>query len=147
MRTEVASDRKGTRRLEANDNRIRIRERNMDVKNINKQKTNNFFFSSRRRHTCSSNVTGVQTCALPICFTSSAYCPHLWQYIPCSVSPQFIQSAYCGVCSFRIRFNRLISIKLRVCFRFSSQFIFRVVTRVCDFKLIMLYNSYVCLQN
>src|SRR3546814_3717723 len=27
-----------------------------------------FFFSSRRRHTSCSLVTGVQTCALPICF-------------------------------------------------------------------------------
>ena len=26
-----------------------------------------FFFSSRRRHTRSFHVTGVQTCALPIC--------------------------------------------------------------------------------
>ena len=26
-----------------------------------------FFFSSRRRHTSSGRVTGVQTCALPIC--------------------------------------------------------------------------------
>src|SRR5210317_2501410 len=28
--------------------------------------TDNFFFSSRRRHTSFLNVTGVQTCALPI---------------------------------------------------------------------------------
>src|SRR3546814_5996045 len=27
-----------------------------------------FFFSSRRRHTRGALVTGVQTCALPICF-------------------------------------------------------------------------------
>ena len=27
-----------------------------------------FFFSSRRRHTRSGRVTGVQTCALPICY-------------------------------------------------------------------------------
>ena len=36
-----------------------------------------FFFSSRRRHTISSNVTGVQPCALPI----SAHlmrCPSPW---------------------------------------------------------------------
>ena len=26
-----------------------------------------FFFSSRRRHTRCADVTGVQTCALPIC--------------------------------------------------------------------------------
>src|SRR3546814_13658152 len=30
-----------------------------------------FFFSSRRRHTRCALVTGVQTCALPICETSS----------------------------------------------------------------------------
>src|SRR3546814_6851253 len=29
-----------------------------------------FFFSSRRRHTSCALVTGVQTCALPICITS-----------------------------------------------------------------------------
>src|SRR3546814_12834330 len=29
-----------------------------------------FFFSSRRRHTRSALVTGVQTCAFPICFRS-----------------------------------------------------------------------------
>src|SRR3546814_8262948 len=29
-----------------------------------------FFFSSRRRHTRCALVTGVQTCALPICFAS-----------------------------------------------------------------------------
>src|SRR3546814_9821379 len=30
-----------------------------------------FFFSSRRRHTSGALVTGVQTCALPICSSSS----------------------------------------------------------------------------
>src|SRR3546814_1384995 len=30
-----------------------------------------FFFSSRRRHTRCALVTGVQTCALPICFPLS----------------------------------------------------------------------------
>src|SRR3546814_9885375 len=29
-----------------------------------------FFFSSRRRHTRCALVTGVQTCALPICFST-----------------------------------------------------------------------------
>src|SRR6056300_409811 len=33
-----------------------------DIKNL----YGNFFFSSRRRHTICLNVTGVQTCALPI---------------------------------------------------------------------------------
>src|SRR3546814_1314769 len=31
-----------------------------------------FFFSSRRRHTRCALVTGVQTCALPICLIESA---------------------------------------------------------------------------
>src|SRR3546814_6309639 len=30
-----------------------------------------FFFSSRRRHTRCALVTGVQTCALPICYLAS----------------------------------------------------------------------------
>src|SRR3546814_11994463 len=35
-----------------------------------------FFFSSRRRHTGCALVTGVQTCALPICFSAgSVACP------------------------------------------------------------------------
>src|SRR3546814_1710183 len=33
-----------------------------------------FFFSSRRRHTRCSLVTGVQTCALPICLLAFAPC-------------------------------------------------------------------------
>src|SRR5919109_3458286 len=43
-----------------------------------------FFFSSRRRHTISFHVTGVQTCALPICYPSitggAMYAPpaYLW---------------------------------------------------------------------
>src|SRR3546814_8410082 len=37
-----------------------------------------FFCSSRRRHTCCALVTGVQTCALPICQreTGSAFVPN-----------------------------------------------------------------------
>src|SRR3546814_1457088 len=35
-----------------------------------------FFFSSRRRHTRCALVTGVQTCALPICFPSSTPARH-----------------------------------------------------------------------
>ena len=31
-----------------------------------------FFFSSRRRHTRCADVTGVQTCALPICLVMEA---------------------------------------------------------------------------
>ena len=34
-----------------------------------------FFFSSRRRHTRSGRVTGVQTCALPICSIKSGALP------------------------------------------------------------------------
>src|SRR3546814_2945686 len=32
-----------------------------------------FFFSSRRRHTRCALVTGVQTCALPICSSATVY--------------------------------------------------------------------------
>src|SRR3546814_7491596 len=32
-----------------------------------------FFFSSRRRHTICALVTGVQTCALPICWIDRVY--------------------------------------------------------------------------
>src|SRR3546814_2600911 len=34
-----------------------------------------FFFSSRRRHTICALVTGVQTCALPICFMPAGLRP------------------------------------------------------------------------
>ena len=34
-----------------------------------------FFFSSRRRHTRSGRVTGVQTCTLPICIYHGIYTP------------------------------------------------------------------------
>ena len=37
-----------------------------------------FFFSSRRRHTRCADVTGVQTCALPIC----ANCNNMFSYHP-----------------------------------------------------------------
>src|SRR3546814_7539585 len=51
-----------------------------------------FFFSSRRRHTRCALVTGVQTCALPICQSFSggvgfhtqariAECAHLFRFI------------------------------------------------------------------
>src|SRR3546814_720400 len=36
-----------------------------------------FFFSSRRRHTRCALVTGVQTCALPICYALSEVRKHL----------------------------------------------------------------------
>src|SRR3546814_5555029 len=35
-----------------------------------------FFFSSRRQHTRCAFVTGVQTCALPICYRVQAQLPH-----------------------------------------------------------------------
>src|SRR3546814_20673838 len=44
-----------------------------------------FFFSSRRRHTRCALVTGVQTCALPICRSSPAKageCMELWAQNP-----------------------------------------------------------------
>src|SRR3546814_7398255 len=37
-----------------------------------------FFFSSRRRHTRCALVTGVQTCALPICLYGRGAFPGLW---------------------------------------------------------------------
>src|SRR3546814_8207496 len=33
-----------------------------------------FVFASRRRHTRCALVTGVQTCALPICFSNGGHC-------------------------------------------------------------------------
>ena len=39
-----------------------------------------FFFSSRRRHTRCADVTGVQTCALPICKSVGTLPPQLTQY-------------------------------------------------------------------
>src|SRR3546814_10175031 len=36
-----------------------------------------FFFSSRRRHTRCALVTGVQTCALPICYADADLALHL----------------------------------------------------------------------
>src|SRR3546814_9021560 len=47
-----------------------------------------FFFSSRRRHTRCALVTGVQTCALPICCNmASAFGPRLWRRTAVSVPP------------------------------------------------------------
>src|SRR3546814_8025728 len=43
-----------------------------------------FFFSSRRRHTRCALVTGVQTCALPICSVSSGLLAARWPLKPCS---------------------------------------------------------------
>src|SRR3546814_5614118 len=37
-----------------------------------------FFFSSRRRHTRCALVTGVQTCALPICTRDGTVCGAQW---------------------------------------------------------------------
>src|SRR3546814_2696352 len=46
-----------------------------------------FFFSSRRRHTRCALVTGVQTCALPICRSPVPATADHWTVI-CSVSFQ-----------------------------------------------------------
>src|SRR3546814_4483714 len=46
-----------------------------------------FFFSSRRRHTRCALVTGVQTCALPIC------CPATWTFCAGRAWPQNVQVA------------------------------------------------------
>src|SRR5881409_1335306 len=51
-----------------------------------------FFFSSRRRHTRCETVTGVQTCALPICFTEFVPLGFIWEntklYRDGKVTPQ-----------------------------------------------------------
>src|SRR3546814_11188303 len=49
------------------------------------------FFSSRRRHTRCALVTGVQTCALPICLIASS--------TPWSLSPSIAQ-VFCFLVSF-----------------------------------------------
>src|SRR3546814_10308138 len=53
-----------------------------------------FFFSSRRRHTRCALVTGVQTCALPICF------PHCQ---PMAAGPSLKRRALGGIYSSRFR--------------------------------------------
>src|SRR3546814_7981040 len=40
-----------------------------------------FFFSSRRRHTRCALVTGVQTCALPICLARIALGPYAQPFV------------------------------------------------------------------
>src|SRR3546814_13331463 len=40
-----------------------------------------FFFSSRRRHTRCALVTGVQTCALPICFDGERLCDERYRVV------------------------------------------------------------------
>src|SRR3546814_3709332 len=50
-----------------------------------------FFFSSRRRHTRCSLVTGVQTCALPILFTPARTERAL--YVPPIANYTFLRSA------------------------------------------------------
>src|SRR3546814_10414832 len=46
-----------------------------------------FFFSSRRRHTRCALVTGVQTCALPICYEAHPYAskPGAHHFTPCII--------------------------------------------------------------
>src|SRR3546814_3534981 len=41
-----------------------------------------FFFSSRRRHTSCALVTGVQTCALPICVVAGRKVQACWENRP-----------------------------------------------------------------
>src|SRR3546814_1485331 len=47
-----------------------------------------FFFSSRRRHTRCALVTGVQTCALPICSRSIMLVPDVERRAPQSEQPR-----------------------------------------------------------
>src|SRR3546814_5402909 len=46
-----------------------------------------FFFSSRRRHTRCALVTGVQTCALPICLSQRCLCSSLPYFHNTSMLP------------------------------------------------------------
>src|SRR3546814_7702135 len=47
-----------------------------------------FFFSSRRRHTRCALVTGVQTCALPICILRKMFnLAEVWGYRPDGSNP------------------------------------------------------------
>ena len=63
-----------------------------------------FFFSSRRRHTRSGRVTGVQTCALPICPTfytapvlvAAAPPLFLLTISRCGSAPLFLPNSHCG---------------------------------------------------
>src|SRR3546814_4640106 len=57
-----------------------------------------FFFSSRRRHTRCALVTGVQTCALPIC-DKTMECAH----VTCAVivSSAKLQRAHCSCTNIR----------------------------------------------
>src|SRR3546814_1894491 len=52
-----------------------------------------FVFSSRRRHTRCALVTGVQTCALPICGLSSSAKRRRWQVKPRSSSTDCSRSS------------------------------------------------------
>src|SRR3546814_20698620 len=48
-----------------------------------------FFFSSRRRHTRCALVTGVQTCALPICAIPPTICHRTGRRRGCGTAPRF----------------------------------------------------------
>src|SRR3546814_7544173 len=52
-----------------------------------------FFFSSRRRHTRCALVTGVQTCALPICYALNAA-----TIIGSVASPDCLEYRVVGIC-------------------------------------------------
>src|SRR3546814_5853755 len=60
-----------------------------------------FFFSSRRRHTRCALVTGVQTCALPICIVmAEAYLKDKKRVLPCAayLSGEYgVNDLYVGV--------------------------------------------------
>src|SRR3546814_1883383 len=52
-----------------------------------------FFFSSRRRHTRCALVTGVQTCALPICTSSASHRALTLMTSVYSLSPAFREAS------------------------------------------------------
>src|SRR3546814_12280766 len=60
-----------------------------------------FFFSSRRRHTRCALVTGVQTCALPICARYQTPEPQVPQKKKSAVLP--LSPVYCHIFAFASR--------------------------------------------
>src|SRR3546814_3835659 len=56
-----------------------------------------FFFSSRRRHTRCALVTGVQTCALPICMAANGWSPATRVFEAAGAGACLVTDAWDGV--------------------------------------------------
>src|SRR3546814_15560899 len=69
-----------------------------------------FVFSSRRRHTRCALVTGVQTCALPICFFMSP----VFMAISLAIIASLAQSAKAGLASMEVAASAARSEERRV---------------------------------